>query len=53
MHREVYLHGHLGKQFGECHSLDVANPRQAVSAFLANYKGDKRKIIHMDEHDLW
>jgi predicted phage tail protein len=35
--RTVKLYGHLGKQFGRTHKLDVASPAEAVRAMCANF----------------
>lgn len=37
--RTVRLYGHLGKQFGRTHRLDVRSPAEAIRALSANHKG--------------
>ena len=43
--RTVRLYGHLGKQFGRVHRLDVASPAEAVRALSANYPGFNAALV--------
>lgn len=42
--RIVRLYGHLGKQFGRSHRLDVRTPAEAIRALSANFKGFAKVI---------
>lgn len=43
MYRNVYLHGSLGKKFGECHRLDVNDPAEATRA-LCQFEGFRSEL---------
>jgi predicted phage tail protein len=45
----VLLYGHLAKQFGKRHELDIATPAEAIRAFCANYKDFKNSIMLHDQ----
>lgn len=42
--RTVRLYGHLGKQFGRSHRLDVRTPAEAIRALSANFKSFAKVI---------
>lgn len=41
----VLLYGHLAKQFGRRHELDILTPAEAIRALCVNYKTFKNAII--------
>lgn len=43
--KTVRLYGHLGKNFGRVHHLDVSTPAEAIRALCANYKKFRQYII--------
>jgi predicted phage tail protein len=45
----VLLYGHLAKQFGKRHRLNVVSPAEAIRAFCANYKDFRAAIMLHDE----
>lgn len=45
----VILYGHLAKQFGRLHVLDIATPAEAIRALCANFKDFKSAIILNNE----
>lgn len=42
--RTIRLYGHLGKQFGRSHRLDVRTPAEAIRALSANFKSFAKVI---------
>lgn len=45
----IYLYGHLAKQFGKRHQLNVQSPAEAIRAFCANYQDFKTAIMLHDQ----
>lgn len=45
----VRLYGHLGRQFGRQHRLDVRSPREAVRALCANFPGFRAHMLRHSE----
>lgn len=42
--KTIILYGHLAKQFGKTHQLEVATPAEAIRALCANFKGFAQSI---------
>jgi predicted phage tail protein len=42
---KIFIHGRLGKLFGEYHELNIQKKLDVVNAINANHKGFKKKIL--------
>lgn len=49
---KVYIHGKLGKIFGEYHELDISRKADVVKAIDANRKGFKKTILSAFKKDI-
>jgi len=49
---KVYIHGKLGKIFGEYHELDISRKIDVIKAIDANRKGFKKTIISAFKKDI-
>lgn len=45
MIKDIKLYGHLGKQFGKLHRLDVSGPRDAIRALSVLVPGFQRALV--------
>lgn len=48
----IYIHGKLGKVFGEYHELDISRKMDVVKAIDANQKGFKKTILSSFKKDI-
>ena len=48
----IYIHGKLGKIFGEYHELDISRKMDVVNAIDANRKGFKKTILSSFAKDI-
>lgn len=42
--KEIHLHGHLAEQFGDCYTLDVRDPYEAIQAISVQVPGFRETI---------
>lgn len=49
----IYIHGKLGKIFGEYHELDISRKMDVVKAIDANQKGFKKTILSSFKKEIY
>ena len=50
--KKVYLHGALGKRFGEKWNLDVSTPLEAIKALFANEPDIEQYLFKKQEEGV-